>query len=140
MMNKAVFIAVTAASIAGVFLCASAFADDDYEKYQKYMEKYYKHLNEAEEERSEGDWDDHRKELEKAQENWWKAQKYYNRLYSYPSYPQEYYAPSPQYHEWRGYSYRPYYHRPYRYYGYGWGGHGGCWSNRDFFIDLDLRF
>jgi hypothetical protein len=51
-------------------------ADDAREKYHKYMEKYYDHLEEAQEEAAEGDWDDYREELRDAEKNYAKAQLY----------------------------------------------------------------
>ena len=54
----------------------AAMADDCWDKYDKYMGKYYKHLEEAAEEAAEGDWDEYREEMRRAKKDYRTAQKH----------------------------------------------------------------
>jgi len=72
-MNKALA-AVLAAGLLG--LGATAFADSPQEKYRKHMKEYYEALAEAQEEAEDGDWDDYREEMRKAEKEFHRAQRY----------------------------------------------------------------
>ena len=68
---------VTVAGLLVLALTSPALADDSWsESYHKHMARYYSHLEEAREEAEEGDWDDYREEMEKAQRDLDKAQQY----------------------------------------------------------------
>jgi len=92
-MAKLAAIILIAVACAIALSPATAAADSTYEKYQKYMKKYYEHLKEAQEEAAEGDWDDYYEEMEKAQEDFAKAQRYLSIIQSTPPF---YYYPAPQ--------------------------------------------
>ncbi|NOZ20256.1 MAG: hypothetical protein GXP25_04120 [Planctomycetes bacterium] len=59
-----------------VTMGTAAKADDCWDNYNKYMDKYYEHLAEAAEEAAEGDWGEYREEMRQAKEDYRTAQQY----------------------------------------------------------------
>ena len=61
-------------AMAWIMLGDVAMADNPWRDYNKHMNRYYRHMENASEEAAEGDWEDSHEEARKAQANYNAAQ------------------------------------------------------------------